>query len=106
MPVPRRGFLISVAAVPLAPAALGAQGVPSAPAPAGEKNTVAEALAQAVRAQFGEHLDAAELEAVRKELRLGLERGERLHGQARLTNADGPVSLFEARPPARRGAGR
>jgi hypothetical protein len=59
-----------------------------------------------VKGQFGAYLDAAELAAVKKELARGLERGERLHGQVRLTNADGPVSLFEARPPARRGGGR
>jgi hypothetical protein len=103
MPVARRGFLMSVAAVPLAPAALGAQ---SAAAPPGEKDTVAEALAEAVKKEFGAHLDAAELEAVKKELAKGLERAERLRRVARLTNADEPVTRFEARPPQRRGGGR
>lgn len=106
MPVARRGFLARVAAVPLAPAALAPQSAP-APAPAaGEKEGIAEALAEAVKRQFGAHLDAGELEAVKKELARGLERGERLHAQARLGNADGPVGLFEARPPERRGGGR
>ncbi len=106
MPVARRGFLISVAAVPLAPATLGAQGAQSSAAPAGEKDAVAEALAEAVKAQFGAHLDAAELEAVKKELAKGLERAERLRKEARLTNADEPVTRFEAGPPQRRGGGR
>jgi len=103
MPVARRGFLMSVAAVPLAPAALGAQG---AAAPPGEKDAVAEALAEAVKRQFGAHLDAAELEAVKKELAKSLERSEKLRKEARLGNADEPVTRFEARPPQRRGGAR
>ncbi len=106
MPVARRGFLRSVAAIPLAPAALGAQSAPSPPVPAGAKEAVAEALAQAVKAEFGAHLDAAELEAVKKELAKGVERAERLGKGARLTNADEPVTRFEARPPHGHGGGR
>jgi len=105
MPVARRGFLMSMAAVPLAPAAVAPQGVPAPAAPEG-KDGVAEALAEAVKRQFGARLEAGELEAVKKELAQGLERGERLRKEARLANADGPVSLFEARPPQRRGGGR
>jgi hypothetical protein len=106
MPVARRGFLASVAAVPLAPAALASQSAP-APAPAAVgTEAVAEALAEAVKRQFGTHLDAGELAAVQKELVQALERGERLHKDARLGNADAPVSLFEARPPQRRGGSR
>ncbi len=106
MPVARRGFLMSVAAVPLAPAALGAQSAPSPAAPPAEKDAVAGALAEAVKKEFGAHLDAAELEAVKKELAKGLERAERLRTIARLTNSDEPVTRFEARPPQRRGGGR
>ena len=106
MPVARRGFLMSVAAVPLAPTALAPQGAPVPAAAPGGKEGVAEALAEAVKRQFGAHLDAGELEAVKKELARGLERGERLRKEARLANADGPVSLFEARPPQRGGGGR
>jgi hypothetical protein len=106
MPVARRGFLMSVAAVPLAPAALGGQSAPSPTTPPGEKDAVAGALAEAVKKEFGAHLDAAELEAVKKELAKGLERAERLRTMARLANADEPVTRFEARPPQRRGGGR
>jgi len=67
---------------------------------------VAEALAEAVKRRFGAHLDASELEAVKKELARGLERGERLRQEARLGNADEPVSRFEARPPRKHGGGR
>jgi hypothetical protein len=98
-----------VAAVPLAPAGLAPQAAApvAAPPPAAAGNdAVAEALAEAVKRQFGAHLDAAELEAVKKELARGLERGERLRKGAGLTNADGPVSLFAARPPQVRGGGR
>jgi len=103
MAVARRGFLMSVAAVPLAPGALGAQ---SDASPPGDENAVAGALAEAVKRQFGTHLDAAELAAVKKELAKGLERAERLRMGARLTNADEPVTRFEARPPQKRGGGR
>jgi hypothetical protein len=67
---------------------------------------VAEVLAEAVRRQYGAHLDAGELEAVKKELAQGLERGERLHRKARLFNADDPVGRFEARPPVAKGRTR
>jgi hypothetical protein len=93
----RRGFLKSAAALPLAPAALAPQAPPAA-APTTPDGSVAEALAEAVKRQFGAHLDAGEIEAVKKELARNLERGERLHREARLSNADEPVGRFEARP--------
>ena len=99
MPVARRGFLMSVAAVPLAPAALGAQGVPPPAGPPGETDEVAGALGEAVKQEFGAHLDAAEIQAVKKELAKALERAQRLRTAVRLTNADEPVTRFEARPP-------
>ena len=57
------------------------------------------ALAEAVRRQFGAHLDAAELEEVRQELERNRAAAERLRAAARLANADDPVTRFEARPP-------
>ncbi|HSD66129.1 MAG TPA: hypothetical protein VLF95_05480 [Vicinamibacteria bacterium] len=108
MPPARRGFLKAVAAVPLAPAALAPRSEPAAAAvtaPAGNE-AVAEALAEAVKRQFGAHLDAAELAAVRKELAQALDRAERLRRDARLGNADDPVNRFEARPPAAKGKAR
>jgi len=101
MATARRGFLKSVAAVPLAPAALAPEAAP----PTGHE-AVAEALAEAVKREFGEHLDAADLDAVRKGLAENLERSERLRRAARLSNADGPVSRFEARPPEAKGRAR
>jgi len=108
MTTPRRGFLKSLALAPLAPAALGPQAAPApapapppaaAPAPPTGHEAVAEALAEAVKRQFGAHLDDAELEAVKKELTLNIESAARLRQAARLGNADEPVSRFEARPP-------
>ena len=60
---------------------------------------MAEALAQAVKREFGAHLDAAGLEAVKKDLTRNLESAARLRQAARLGNADEPVCRFEARPP-------
>jgi hypothetical protein len=101
---PRRGFLKALAAVPILPGALarGATAVPAPQAAASAPDTVAEALAEAVRRQFGAHLDAGELEEVRKELERNRAAASRLRAAMRLANADDPVGRFEARPPARR----
>jgi hypothetical protein len=115
MKTPRRGFLKGLAVVPLAPAAIGPQATPvpaPAPPPAAPPpprigyEAVADALTEAVKREFGAHLDATELEAVGKELQRGLERAVRLHRAARLSNADGPVNRFEARPPQAAGGGQ
>jgi len=98
MTTARRGFLKSLALVPLAPVALAPQAGP-APPPAGDA-AVAEALTEAVRREFGAHLDAAELDAVKAELTRNLESAGRLRQTAGLVNADEPVARFEARPPA------
>jgi hypothetical protein len=101
MKTDRRAFLESLAVVPLVPVA----GAPPAAATAGHE-AVAEALAEAVKRQFGAHLDADELQAVRKKLLRNLERAERLRKAAGLGNADGPVNQFEAVPPVAKGAER
>jgi hypothetical protein len=99
MATARRGFLKSLAVVPLVPAALAPQATPApAVSPSGHE-AVAEALAEVVKREFGANLDAAELDAVKKELTRSLERAERLRKAARLGNADEPVVRFEARPP-------
>jgi len=102
MKTARRAFLESLAAAPLVPAALTPQAVPAPPpaaVPASGPDAVAEALAEAVKRQFGAHLDAGEIETVKKELTRNLESAGRLRRAARLRNADDPVGLFEARPP-------
>jgi hypothetical protein len=101
MSTARRGFLKSLALAPLAPAALAPQAVPPPSAPPLEgAAAVAEALAEAVRREFGARLDAAELDAVKGELARNLERASRLRQAARLVNADEPVTRFEAWPSA------
>jgi hypothetical protein len=98
MKTARRGFLKSLAVAPLAPAALAPQAAPPL-APKGNE-AVAEALAEAAKREFGAHLDPADLEAVKKELTRNLDDAGRLRAAAGLRNADGPVNLFTARPPA------
>jgi len=99
----RRGFLKALAVAPILPGALARQAPAAAPQPAaGAPDAVAEALTEAVRRQFGAHLDAQELDEVRKELERNRAAAARLRAAARLANADDPVGRFEARPPARR----
>jgi hypothetical protein len=109
MPTARRGFLKSLALAPLAPAALAPQVAPvpapapppgAAPVPPTGPEAVAEALAEAVKREFGVYLDDAELVTVKKELARNLESAARMRQAARLGNTDEPVSRFEARPPA------
>jgi hypothetical protein len=99
MPLARRGFLKSVAVVPLAPTALAPQAASVPPsAPTGHE-AVAEALAEVVKREFGEHVDAEELEAVKTRLARRLDGAARLREAARLANADEPACRFEAHPP-------
>jgi hypothetical protein len=99
---PRRGFLKALAVAPILPGALVREPGAQQAAPASAPDAVAEALTEAVRRQFGAHLDAQELEEVRKELERNRAAASRLRAAARLANADDPVGRFEARPPARR----
>ena len=105
----RRGFLKALAVAPvLTSGPLGPQSTapPAAmPATAAASDPVAEALTEAVRRQFGAHLDAAELEEVRREIERNRRAAERLRAAARLANGDDPVTRFEARPPAPLGPG-
>jgi hypothetical protein len=99
MTTPRRGFLKSLALAPLASSSLAPPVAPS-PAPVSAERAVAEALTEAVRREYGAHLDAAELDMVKGELTRNLESAGRLRQAAGLVNADEPVARFEARPPA------
>jgi hypothetical protein len=96
----RRAFLGALAAAPLAPAAVSAQTASPSPAPPPSGSAaVAEALVEAVKREFGAHLDAADLDAVKKQIEHGLDTASRLRQAARLGNADEPVTRFEARAP-------
>jgi hypothetical protein len=110
MKTDRRAFLEGLAVAPLAPAAFASPAVPEPP-PAGAAamagpEAVAETLAEAVKRQYGAHLDADELQAVRKRILRNLERADRLRKAAGLGNADEPVTRFEAVPKATKGAER
>lgn len=110
MKSPRRRFLKALAVAPVVPVTLAAQASAQTPAPGaarqlpgGAGDDVSEALTEAVRRQFGEHLDASELEEVRREIERMRGAAARLRASARLANADDPVTRFEARPSAARG---
>ena len=101
MTTPRRRFLGSLAAVPLAPtvAALP-QAAPPTPAPSSTSvapNPVAEALAEVARRRYGAHYDSGDAEAVLKLLTESVKAAERLQAR-KLGNADEPVTVFAARP--------
>jgi len=109
MATARRGFLKSLAVVPLAPAALTQKPLPAAApppaaAPAGPE-AVAEALTEAVKRQFGDQLGADGLAVVREQIEEGLRSAARLRAASRLGNAEMPVNLFTARPPETPGKG-
>jgi hypothetical protein len=101
MTTPRRRFLGTLAAVPLAPAAVALpQAAPPTPAPSPAPVTpspVAEALAEVARRRYGAHFDSGDSEAVLKLIAENLKAAERLQSP-KLSNADEPVTLFAARP--------
>jgi hypothetical protein len=61
---------------------------------------VAEALADAARARYGALYEAGDDAEVRGAIGRALRTAERLRSGLRLGNADGPATLFRARPPA------
>ncbi len=99
MKAERRLFLKALAAAPAIPGALAAAQAPAAPV----ADPVAQALAESLQREFGEHLDAAELEEVRREIERNRAAAARLRAALRLANGDDPVGRFEARPPLARG---
>jgi len=96
MKTARRGFLQSLLAAPFLPTTVATAQAPT-PSPSSALDPVADALLAAVKARYGAQLDAAELEAVRVEIKKSLEGGDRLKAR-RLGNADEPVTTFAARP--------
>ncbi len=101
MTTPRRRFLGTLAAVPLAPTALALPQTgppPVAPAPSPPApSPVAEALTEVARRRYGAHFDSGDSEAVLKLVAENLKAAERLQAQ-KLGNADEPVTVFAARP--------
>jgi hypothetical protein len=111
---PRRRFLAAMAAAPLLPAAL-AQTPPAptaspSPAPAASptpplspeaaaQEALADALTEAARRRFGETFPAEHGDDIRQEIAGNLRAASRLKALG-LGNADEPVTVFEAVPPA------
>lgn len=107
MATPRRGFLKTLVAVPLVPAAAAVAQTPAvtptpSPAPSPSPTApgpVAEALTSVVEQRYGAQLDADALREIAKGIDDAQQAAERLRKAMKLTNADEPVTLFGARPP-------
>lgn len=65
------------------------------PSPPPDVVAEAKALASIVEARYGKHLDAAQLEAVTRELEFRIQAGRALRA-AKLANHDEPDSVFRA----------
>jgi hypothetical protein len=84
----RREFAEAIALAALVPV-LGAGLI------AHEPSALAEALAGAIRAQYGDRLSEADLAVVTRQIEAGLERAEKVR-KAALTNADEPDFVYSA----------
>ena len=112
MSTPRRRFLGTLAAVPLAPGAFALPQTAPPPAAASPSpspsppSPVAEALAEVARRRYGSFFGDGDAEAVQRLIADNLKAAERLQAR-KLGNADEPVTVFAARPrPAKSGARR
>lgn len=104
VPSTRRRFAKTLAAAATAPILaralpLGAQAAPTpapSPTPAPEPpSPFVEAMAEALKAKFGKHLEPGQLEAVKRSLGRASRNAERMK-QVRLGNADEPDVVFFA----------
>ena len=102
----RRDFAESLALaalVPLLGPGLGPIRWPGSEAPAvlpagvarPAPGALAKALAEAIRAQYGDRLSSADLAVVTRQIENGLERAEKVRKPA-LANGDGPDFVFSA----------
>jgi hypothetical protein len=112
LPTPRRGFLKTLVAVPLVPAAAVAQTPTATPTPVPipspspsptAPGSAAEALTRVIEERYGAQLDADALREIAKGIDDAQQAAERLRKAMKLTNADEPVTLFGVRPPRVRG---
>ena len=98
----RRRFLGAAAALPLAPLAQVPTPAPvPAPSPSPPPSPAASTLADLVEQRWGKVIDPAWKADIRDAIEGNLKAGDRLRA-VKLTNADEPVTVFEARPPRRR----
>jgi hypothetical protein len=63
---------------------------------------VADALAEAARQRYGAHFRPGDFAEVKTAIAGNLQAASRLQKALSLTNADEPVTMFEARPPVPR----
>ena len=109
----RRSFLASLAVTPLLPASLtqtppapspasAPPPSPPAPSPSPSPDPVADALAEAARQRYGAHFRPGDFEEIKTAIAGNLQAAGRLQKALTLTNADEPVTMFEARPPVPR----
>ena len=88
--------VLGAGAPPLRWAAVGAgTGIAGARLVGREPGALAKALADVIRAQYGERLSEADLEVVTRQIVNGLERAEQTRKVA-LSNGDGPDFVFSA----------
>jgi hypothetical protein len=101
MKSPRRGFLIALAAAPLAPAAVASAQAPPVPAPPpappADAPTLADALTEGARRLFGGQFPGTGQDEVAKGIVANLKAAETLKAARALTNADEPVTTFDPR---------
>jgi hypothetical protein len=69
------------------------------PSPSPAPGPVAEALGQVVQERYGAQLEAGDLDEIKKNIEDNLQAADKLKKALKLTNADEPVSLFQAVPP-------
>ena len=106
MAAPRRSFLKSLAVAPLLPTLAQTAAAPPRPSPAPSASPspsdapgpMALALAEAARHRFGAHIEAADMDEIRKAIQGNLQAADRLH-KVTLVNSDEPVTQFTALPP-------
>jgi hypothetical protein len=101
----RRSFAESLAVTALAPLLglrpeairLGSySGAPaSAPAVGSDPSTLAKALTEVIRTQYGSRLTAGDLTTIRRQIQTGLERVDQLR-KVDLSNGDEPDFIFAA----------
>jgi hypothetical protein len=72
-----------------------ATGAPAAGLAGHESSALAKALADAIRAQYGERLSEADLDVVTRQIESGLERADKVR-KATLANGDEPDFIFSA----------
>ena len=72
-----------------------ANGAPAGALTVEEPSTLAKALAEAIRAQYGDRLSDADLVAVTRQIETSLERADKVR-KAPLANGDEPDFVFSA----------